>query len=61
MKNEKKWKNGLLQKKVWKEKSLKSLKKNVYDCGNKMLSSIALKNGSCVESCVKSLSLTPSF
>ena len=35
-------------KKIVKRKSLKSLKKNVYDCGNKMLSSIALKNGSFV-------------
>ena len=35
-------------KKIVKRKSLKSLKKNVYDCGNKMLSSIALKIGSFV-------------
>ena len=48
-------------KRLWKENPWKSLKKNDDDSGNEMLSSIALKNGSCVESCVKSLSLTPSF
>ena len=57
-------------KRLWKEKKeniWKVWKRMVYECmivdncGNEMLSSIALKIGSCVENCVTSLFLTPSF
>ena len=69
-KKSKNWKcekNWLLQKDCEKKRKKSLKKKMVYDCmivdicGNEMLSSIALKIGSCVENCVTSLFLTPSF